>query len=361
MATRPRRVVPTPYPVEPWFRRFPGVEGFLEAAGHEPWEDAHRLILADWLEDHGETARGEFLRLQVHIAAGARWTRSRDMDKRAHELETRHQEHWLAGMPAEATFDRGLVSGVRLEGDQYEITRTLRRASDAMDVQSLTLDPKRTALISSGWQVLFAEAVRLQVCALRLADFSSGARLEHSGLQALAGTHGLIHLRHLFLNDSNLREAATVPLGEANLPHLTHLHLGRNPIGTQGARILTFSPVLANVTHLNLAGCGIGDDGALALLASPHLRNLVQLSLRNNAISYRALYALARADGLAKLTHLDLSENRLTPQSVVALAESRALPSLAYLNLTDNEVSAEGYAALRASPQLPRLATVRGD
>jgi uncharacterized protein (TIGR02996 family) len=359
MSPRPRRVVPSPFPIEPWFRRFPGVEGFLEAAAHEPWEDAHRLILADWLEDQGEQERGEFLRLQVQIAASGRWTRSRNIDRRAHELETKHQERWLAGMPPEATFDRGLVSGLRLEGDHHRIPDILGRATDVMDVQSFILDPVKIALIAWGWTLLFSEAVRLQVCSLRMADFPPGSRLHQVGLATLCGTHGLIHLRHLFLNDSHLSHESARLLAESQLTNLTHLHLGRNPLGELGARILGESPALASVTHLNLAGTSIGDGGALAILVSPNLRHLVQLSLRDCDVGHRAVAALAASDGLRRLTHLDLSDNHIPTQSAITLAKSRALPNLTYLNLAGNNVGSEGIEALRTSPNLPRLTTLR--
>jgi uncharacterized protein (TIGR02996 family) len=360
MSPRPRRVVPSPLPIEPWLASFPGVEGFLQAAAEEPWEDAHRLILADWLADHGAEDRAEFLRLQVQIAAGGRWTRPRSVDKRAHELETQHRERWLAGMPAEASFDRGLVSAVRLEGDHHRIPKILGHASAVMDVQSFILDPEKIALVAWGWNVLFAEAVRLQVCAVRMGDFPPGSRLHQAGMAALCGTHGLIHLRHLFLNDSNLTWESARLLAESQLTHLTHLHLGRNPLGEYGTRILAHAPVLGTLTHLNLAGCGVGDDGAAAVLVSPHLRNLVQLSLRDCAVGYRALVALANSEGLPRLTHLDLSENRITPQAVQALAGSRALPSLAYLNLADNNLTPEALEPLRTSVTLPHLKTLRG-
>jgi uncharacterized protein (TIGR02996 family) len=62
MTARPKRVAPDPLPIEPWLRQFPGVEGFLRAIAEEPWDDAHRLILADWLDERGATERAEVIR-----------------------------------------------------------------------------------------------------------------------------------------------------------------------------------------------------------------------------------------------------------------------------------------------------------
>jgi uncharacterized protein (TIGR02996 family) len=43
--------------------------GFLEAIGDEPDDDTPRLIYADWLEEHGEPERAEFIRLQCRAAS----------------------------------------------------------------------------------------------------------------------------------------------------------------------------------------------------------------------------------------------------------------------------------------------------
>lgn len=38
--------------------------GFLNAICREPWEDTHRLVFADWLEENGEAERAAFIRWQ---------------------------------------------------------------------------------------------------------------------------------------------------------------------------------------------------------------------------------------------------------------------------------------------------------
>src|SRR5206468_1555068 len=126
--------------------------------------------------------------------------------------------------------------------------------------------PEKSALIDWGWHMLFAAAVRLQVCALRLSDFAPGTRFQQYGLATLCATHGLVHLRHLYLNDSHLDPLAAQALAGSTLTNLTHLQLGRNPLGVAGAVYLAGGAVLENLTHLNLAGTGIGLRGAIAVL-----------------------------------------------------------------------------------------------
>ena len=40
-------------------------EAFLEDIVAHPDDDAPRLVFADWLDDHGDADRAEFIRLQV--------------------------------------------------------------------------------------------------------------------------------------------------------------------------------------------------------------------------------------------------------------------------------------------------------
>src|SRR5919197_5606192 len=48
----------------------------LEAAKENPWGAAPRLVLADWLDEHGneaDRARAEIIRLQIDQANGGPW------------------------------------------------------------------------------------------------------------------------------------------------------------------------------------------------------------------------------------------------------------------------------------------------
>src|SRR5262249_25946532 len=44
------------------------VLAFLRRAKEHPEDDTPRLVLADWLEDHGDTDRAAFIRLQCRLA-----------------------------------------------------------------------------------------------------------------------------------------------------------------------------------------------------------------------------------------------------------------------------------------------------
>lgn len=42
-------------------------EGLLRKVLEDPADDMPRLVLADWLEEHGEEERAEFIRVQVEL------------------------------------------------------------------------------------------------------------------------------------------------------------------------------------------------------------------------------------------------------------------------------------------------------
>lgn len=84
-------------------------EAFLEVIVAHIDEDAPRLIYADWLEEHGDPARAEFIRVQCRIARGelpdCTYGCPRDdclrcqLHHREKELLNRHVCKWLSNLP----------------------------------------------------------------------------------------------------------------------------------------------------------------------------------------------------------------------------------------------------------------------
>jgi uncharacterized protein (TIGR02996 family) len=76
----------------------PQVLAFLHDAKEKPDEDAPRLVLADYLEDQGDPRRGEFIRLQCRLAAGAppvAEAQRKEIEGRCERLLDRHGGCWL--------------------------------------------------------------------------------------------------------------------------------------------------------------------------------------------------------------------------------------------------------------------------
>ena len=76
----------------------PQVRAFLQDARERPEDDTPRLVLADFLEDHGDHDRAEFIRLQCRLAAGTPPLEGRErqgMEERCESLLARKGGGWL--------------------------------------------------------------------------------------------------------------------------------------------------------------------------------------------------------------------------------------------------------------------------
>jgi uncharacterized protein (TIGR02996 family) len=72
----------------------------LAAVVARPDDDTPRLVLADWLDDHGEADRAEFVRLQCRLAMTESTTDDRGrLETCELELLTRHAADWVAPRP----------------------------------------------------------------------------------------------------------------------------------------------------------------------------------------------------------------------------------------------------------------------
>jgi uncharacterized protein (TIGR02996 family) len=83
----------------------------LRAVLEAPDDDAPRLVMADWLEDHGEPGRAEFVRVQVELArskrgprqhwepAGHKWVEKKDDCGRCRYCALRRRETELWSSP----------------------------------------------------------------------------------------------------------------------------------------------------------------------------------------------------------------------------------------------------------------------
>src|SRR5205085_8409377 len=90
----------------------------LAAVIADPDDDTVRLALADWLDENGDEARAEFVRVQVKLARLPAWDREAKLLRfRERVLLLRHGDEWRSRLPKIAgiswgKFERGFVSEV---------------------------------------------------------------------------------------------------------------------------------------------------------------------------------------------------------------------------------------------------------
>jgi uncharacterized protein (TIGR02996 family) len=304
----------------------PELLALLDAVKENPEDDAPRLTLADWLAEHGEPARADFVRLQVELARLEEGDpRRAALQARERDLRVRHEAAWLGPV------------GTLTEASAF------RRGTLHVEIPRKTLFSGPITTWMAGGQAAWAE---------RLTVYDLTAK----GAARLAGLPFLAHLTALSISGRLGGEGLAALLGSPHLRRLRELDLGAAGIGEAGARALAAWPGLARLSILGLSGNAIGDGGAGALAASPHLAGLTDLRLAANDITQVGARALAAAPGLAALRRLDLGNNYLLDAGVQALAGSPYLARLTHLSLWYTAIGSAGAAALAASPHLAGLA-----
>ncbi len=244
--------------------------GLREAIFSDPDDDAPRLVYADWLDDHGQPARGEFIRLQCKHARLYHEAISVSGDpesERMTQLEKEHGPRWLAEVPelpgVRWGFWRGLPAWARVEG-WHVFRQHARRMFQAAPVEYVSFE----ALPVMGARSL-ARSVYLE--RIRVLDLAYGAIRSIRGLRALLRSPALSKLQTLRLFHSHFGDEAAVAV--ANCPHLTGLKL------------------------LSMYSSGVDDTGAFALAASPHLPKTCFVELSRNRFGEEAERALRKRFG----------------------------------------------------------------
>ena len=251
-------------------------QGLLNAIFAEPEDDAPRLVYADWLEEHDQPERAEFIRLQIDRA-----TRPSPEyyypGEREKTLLAAHRLEWLSALPEwlhpRFEFHRGFPERARY----VEMADFLRW--DA-----------------SIWQLA-------PVIDMKFTDYPAVAgdyrppEEKAAMLRALATKPELAHLRILSLHESGTT-VADLELIFAS-PYLTRLHsldLGAAFRGPEIGRVLVCLARLPTLTNLNLEANQLGDEEVAA--------------------TFRAVRAMGEALGfiVAKLNIASLGRNSVVWQ-----------------------------------------------
>jgi uncharacterized protein (TIGR02996 family) len=289
-------------------------QAFIRAILEDPDDDLHRLVCADWLDEHGDPDRADFIRAQVELARlDRRDPRRGPLETRAQQLLHRHGPRWLAAIQPDAwglpPFERGF--------------------------------PRELALISQTQAEDFierADAVFAVEPIIELGIAYGPQRAEAEQLVRLAGVRQLEWLRRLSLNGST-EQASSDPglevlLASPYLLRLRTLHVDTFPLGM--ARAMSRSPMLASLHTLDFDGVTIDSRSLEALLNLPLARvEVLLLAGQHNrpCIGEAGVIRLARWPGLARVEVLDLRWNQVGERGVDALVHSPHLEGVRLLRL----------------------------
>jgi uncharacterized protein (TIGR02996 family) len=252
---------------------------FLDAIRANPDDDVSRLVYADWLDEHGDAARADFIRTQVRLARLDEDDPARpELEQRERDLIAAHERGWLACLPegVDWSYRGGLI-------DQLEFGR-------AVELDGLT---------------------------------------ERDGLAELLRQHPVRELSFGFVSG----------LGCLSQPGLAEFVTGLNfrarlerEHATAIARLLQ-SKALVRLTSLKLGGPFLDDDFLGALASSPVLPQLHTLHLIDSSASPSTVADLFRSWRLPRLSELWLGDRCGSGELLSVLTEAEHAERWARLGL----------------------------
>jgi uncharacterized protein (TIGR02996 family) len=284
-------------------REDPALErAFLQAIIETPDDDAPRLVYADWLDDHGQPERAEFIRVQCRLATFSDDAPERPaLAEREKALLDEHGKRWAAPLDPRG-FRRGFVESVSLCGDR-PFVRELTEA--------VALAPIRS---------------------LRIGSQDVNGRHLHAAAPAMS------RLWRLQFDSVNFNRGAP-----------------------RYARTFFSRPELRRLTALYVMGdrngSGLTGEIAHAVVTSPTLANLTELTLIQDfsGLSCPVIRELAGSPQMARLQRLSLEQSSLDVETVRILGHSPRLKCLEQLDLGDCGMEEDGWEALLTAPLFTRL------
>ena len=357
---------------------------FFDPIRDAPADDGPRLIYADWLDEHGQPDRAEFIRLQCAFdRLDDDDPRRADVRERERQLAEANEVRWAADLTPLVTdwaFRGGVIDSVSVDAAQFlahgaaifalapiRKVRLLPPSEHLAEVVQSSillhvreLDLTENSLGDRGPALLARSPHLGQLVALDLGFTDLGA----VGLKILADSPALGGLRSLRLNDNpNLGPLGVRALVES--PHLTDvIDLDLSGTGLTGADLhpLFDSPLAVRLQRLALQGNRLGNDGTRDFVGSLAFNRMAErdrmVDLRRVQMGSAGAHAQGLCPALRTVDSLDLEGNVLGDAGLAALSASPYLTRLRVLGLRENRIGDDGVAALARSPIMATLRVI---
>jgi uncharacterized protein (TIGR02996 family) len=334
-------------------------DAHIQAIIEAPNDDTPRLIYADWLEEHGDSERAEFIRVQIERA---RLERDGSASQAMFAFLQKTPYYGALEMDWDA-IDPGVARRIALRKRERQLRKGHERAWQNAEV------PKRLGMLWQGWQ-------------LERGFFTRGAVRNAPELARFAGDlFRQVPLRHLelsffppeqaaLLNESGVlarldslrvagdRGKLIRALGEfpdtVHIRRLTCHACDMNPV----VRALAASPNWRGLRTLDLEFASA--SAAEELFRASHLRSLTCLRLSGNRWRARTLRPLADGE-FTRLRELVLFQCGLDDEAAEVLADSPGLKNLRTLELETSRITGAGASALLSSRHLRQLTVLNLD
>ena len=232
-------------------------DALLLAICEHPEEDTPRLLYADWLEEHGQSERADFVRNQVAMAQpGLAGAELYAVTKKNRYYLSNFVRQWQNELPRIdgiewGDFNRGVIEEVRAKHEGHIIDH----AAEIFVVPGIhvlrlwRLRTEQTLWSTNGGYLLsrVPELIRLRTLCL----------IHSATSQTLCSLFESPHLRKLTALDlygSTANDRVVAQLVGGRFPDLAELQLGGNYISAAGAMALVNSPHLTKLRLLDLRG-----------------------------------------------------------------------------------------------------------
>ena len=328
-------------------------EALVAAIAERPRDDSPRLVYADWLDEHGQSERAEFIRLQCRAARLRPGSVGRaDALRAADDLTAGHESDWLGEWATRlVTWDyrRGFLRRVRMTAEQFLAHGdALFRAEPVRRLELVK--------VPAGW------------------THDHGDPLEADAIRAVVRHPAFAGVRELaVVNSFGHEDVETWLTSLAAAPHVTRLRAfgpatgfrlhnefsDRFGLGEPAVAAFCAAPHLRTLRSLDLGSCPlreVRDKDALAghVAGATFARNLRRLNLSYCRLTAAGLRRVAGAAAFARLRDLDLTDNPGGPEARAAVFHSRHLTAVTSVGLNANHLPA--FAASPMAKRARRLA-----
>ncbi|MFO0852263.1 MAG: TIGR02996 domain-containing protein [Gemmataceae bacterium] len=333
-------------------------DALLAAVIAAPDDDLPRLVFADYLDEAGDPARAEFIRVQIDLARRPVGDPARPgMTAREQSLLAEYGREWrIPGLRATVQrFRRGFVELVEIPA------HVLIQAADRV----FTANPVRHLRVATADEYTEPLARVAGLARVETLDLSGNTLAARGRLERFLTDAPLMALTRLIVRNNRLWPENVAQIARSPVaPRLRALDLSGNPLADAGAEALAAGPTLAGLAELTLLNQhqpfdeSVHAAGAAALARSGTLTHLRTLALGGHYVGDAGLIDLASTQNARRLTHLDLSQNDLGaigPVGYEELVRSPHLNRLRWVNLSGARNRVDRLAA-QALAGWPRLA-----
>jgi uncharacterized protein (TIGR02996 family) len=322
-------------------------DSFRQSIIDHPYDDAPRLIYADWLFDQGDEDRAELIRTQIELARwGLSKTRRAELKGIESTLLNLHWNRWTEDVYpdiTEACFHRGFIERANFSIDWFlENAGLLFRR-----------EPLHYLALREGYAVPNVKQLGKcpQLGRLSTLDLVSLDLLETEQLLTLLRSPHLGGIKRLCLCLDNLEEGVQVLAESESLTSLSELLIHGGSFCSEGAALLAGSELLNQLRGLAIYEDDLGVEFVEALAASPYVSGLSELDLNLTRLGDDGAMALVRAERLRNLSTVLLPCNRIHDEGARAFLNCQ-WPNLEKLDLSGNPISREVAEELLHCPRL---------